>query len=141
MAQAARSSSQEYWYPANRQTPYRVPTPAEACSHCGSEYSPGAYYCHICGSDRNPSPAPPDPMSFADWFDVGVLRRQLGFSVASLLLFIVGIGCMIAVLLTGVIYKADSLVEWQAIQIWRIEWLLGATAAFTAGILLKKKSM
>jgi hypothetical protein len=28
--------------------------------------------------------------------------------------------------------------DWQAIQLWRIEWLLGAAAAFVAGCLLKK---
>jgi hypothetical protein len=34
---------------------------------------------------------------------------------------------------------AKTLVDWQAIQMYRIEWLLAATAAFVAGILLKKK--
>jgi hypothetical protein len=29
-------------------------------------------------------------------------------------------------------------VDWQAIQLWRIEWLLGAVAAFIAGALLKR---
>jgi hypothetical protein len=37
------------------------------------------------------------------------------------------------------IYKAQTMVDWQAIQTWRIEWLLGATAALLAGILLKRK--
>jgi len=35
---------------------------------------------------------------------------------------------------------APSLAEFQAIQMWRIEWLLAATASFVAGILLKKTS-
>jgi len=29
--------------------------------------------------------------------------------------------------------------DWQAIQLWRIEWLLGAVAAFVAGCVLNKK--
>ena len=33
---------------------------------------------------------------------------------------------------------ASNLAEFQAIQMWRIEWLLAATASFVAGILLKK---
>jgi hypothetical protein len=37
-------------------------------------------------------------------------------------------------------YKASNLAEFQAIQMWRIEWLLAATASFVAGILLKKPS-
>jgi hypothetical protein len=39
---------------------------------------------------------------------------------------------------TGFIYKADTLVDWQAIQVWRIEWLLAGCLAMLAGILLKK---
>jgi hypothetical protein len=35
---------------------------------------------------------------------------------------------------------AKTLVDWQAIQFYRAEWLLAATAAFVAGILLKKPS-
>jgi hypothetical protein len=34
--------------------------------------------------------------------------------------------------------NVKTLVDWQAIQFYRAEWLLGATAAFVAGILLKK---
>jgi len=33
---------------------------------------------------------------------------------------------------------AKTLVDWQAIQIYRVEWLLAATASFVVGILLKK---
>jgi len=32
------------------------------------------------------------------------------------------------------------MIDWQAVQLWRIEWLLGAVAAFVAGCLLKKAS-
>ena len=35
---------------------------------------------------------------------------------------------------------AADLAEFQAVQMWRIEWLLAATASFVAGILLKKPS-
>jgi hypothetical protein len=42
------------------------------------------------------------------------------------------------VLATGVIYKTGTLADWQAMQIWRIEWLLGASAALLAAILLKR---
>jgi len=42
-------------------------------------------------------------------------------------------------LLVGLL-TAKTLVDWQAIQFYRAEWLLGATASFVAGILLKKAS-
>jgi hypothetical protein len=37
-----------------------------------------------------------------------------------------------------VFFSARTLVDWQAIQLWRIEWLLAAIAAFVVGLLLKK---
>jgi hypothetical protein len=46
----------------------------------------------------------------------------------------------LAAVLTGVIYREDTLVDWQAVQVWRIEWLLAAAVALLAGILLKKKN-
>jgi hypothetical protein len=53
--------------------------------------------------------------------------------------FVIGICCVAGALLVGLI-TARTLVEWQAVQFYRAEWLLAATAAFVAGILLKKPS-
>jgi hypothetical protein len=47
---------------------------------------------------------------------------------------------VVGVIGVSLFYKASNLVEFQAIQMWRIEWLLAATASFVAGILLKKPS-
>jgi hypothetical protein len=66
------------------------------------------------------------------------LRQRLGLSLASVVFFVIGISCMVAAVFTGFIYKADTLVDWQAIQVWRIEWLLAGCLAMLAGILLKK---
>jgi len=38
---------------------------------------------------------------------------------------------------TGLVYTASTVLDWQAVQIWRIEWLLAAVVAFLGGILLK----
>jgi hypothetical protein len=48
---------------------------------------------------------------------------------------------MLGAVLTGIIYKAHTLVEWQAIQTWRIEWLLAAAASATDGHLTENKSV
>jgi hypothetical protein len=77
-------------------------------------------------------------MSFADFFDVTMLRVRLGLSVPSLVFFVLGILCLVIAASVGVFYKSETLVQWQALQFWRIEWLLGAAAAMLAGILLKK---
>jgi hypothetical protein len=65
------------------------------------------------------------------------IQGRLGLSTASLIAFILGIGCLAGALLAGLL-TAKTLVDWQAIQFYRVEWLLAATAAFVAGILLKK---
>ncbi|MGB8887456.1 MAG: zinc ribbon domain-containing protein [Candidatus Korobacteraceae bacterium] len=138
----APSARQEYWRPPNPEG-VRLVQPVSidsACSHCGAEYPAGARFCHICGSDRDPRPSLVlRPMTFADFLDLAILRQRLGLSVACLVFFIIGIVCMAAAVLTGFIYRADTLPQWQAIQVWRIEWLLGAAAALLAGVLLKKK--
>jgi hypothetical protein len=67
------------------------------------------------------------------------IQRWVGLPTASLVAFIVGLACIAGALLVGLL-TARTLTEWQAIQFYRAEWLLGATAAFVAGILLKKSS-
>lgn len=67
-------------------------------------------------------------------------KRWVGLPTASLIAFIIGLGCVAGAVGVSLFYKASTLAEFQAIQLWRIEWLLGATAAFVAGILLKKPS-
>jgi hypothetical protein len=52
---------------------------------------------------------------------------------------ILGFACVVAAIITGIRFTATTLLDWQAIQLWRIEWLLAAIALFVAGILLKKK--
>jgi hypothetical protein len=52
--------------------------------------------------------------------------------------FLAGITCVLAAVLVGFIFSANTVLDWQAVQLWRIEWLLAAAAAFLAGILLKR---
>jgi hypothetical protein len=141
MPQSAPSTSQEYWRPADPATA-RIARPILAegsCPDCGAEYSPGARFCHICGNERNRRPAvAPAPMTFADFCDVAMIRRRFGLSVPCVVLFILGIVCLVIASGIGILYKPETLVQWQAMQFWRVEWLLGAVAAMLAGILLKK---
>jgi hypothetical protein len=68
------------------------------------------------------------------------IKRWIGLPMGALVAFIVGLGCVAGALGVSFFYKASNLSEFQAIQMWRIEWLLAATASFVAGILLKKPS-
>ncbi|HXM66790.1 MAG TPA: hypothetical protein VN911_08670 [Candidatus Acidoferrum sp.] len=68
------------------------------------------------------------------------IQRLVGLPTASLIAFIFGLGCVGGAVAVSLFYRASNLAEFQAIQMWRIEWLLAATAAFVAGILLKTPS-
>jgi hypothetical protein len=67
------------------------------------------------------------------------IREAIGLSTLSLVCLIAGVVCLIAALATGFIYTASTVLDWQAVQVWRLEWLLAALVAFVAGILLKKR--
>lgn len=68
------------------------------------------------------------------------IQRWVGLPTASLVAFIIGLGCVTGAVAVSFFYKASNLAEFQAIQMWRMEWLLAATASFVAGILLKTPS-
>jgi hypothetical protein len=79
--------------------------------------------------------------SFPDWMQYlhfHEIKRWVGLPTASLIAFMIGLGCVAGVIGVSLFYRASNLAEFQAIQMWRIEWLLAATASFVAGILLKK---
>jgi hypothetical protein len=66
------------------------------------------------------------------------IKRWIGLPTPSLIAFFIGVGCVLGAIGVSIFFKPSNLGEFQAIQMWRIEWLLGATASFVAGILLKK---
>lgn len=141
---------------------------AEACAGCGTEFLFGARFCHACGSRRaaysSKAPAANDfwgtarakahslfsysaevweRTSFPAWMQYlhfHEIQRRVGLPTASLVSFMIGLGCVAGAIGVSLFYKASNLAEFQAIQMWRIEWLLAATASFVAGILLKKPS-
>ena len=48
--------------------------------------------------------------------------------------------CLVmAAVAVGMIYSVQTFNDFQAVQSYRMQWLLGAIAAFTAGLLLKKR--
>lgn len=68
------------------------------------------------------------------------IKHWIGLPTAALVAFMIGLGCVAGALGVSFFYHASNLAEFQAIQMWRIEWLLAATASFVAGILLKNPS-
>jgi hypothetical protein len=116
----------------------------EACDRCSTEFLAGAHFCHVCGATRSQKGDSVSQPYWAQWLDyLKMLEFQrvkdwIGLPTASLVAFLIGVGCVLAALVVGMIYSVENLADFQAIQLWRIEWLLAAVAAFVAGILLRR---
>jgi hypothetical protein len=124
---------QEYWKPVMEPRPTVA---SDVCESCGTDYPLGARFCYVCGAER--AAAVTSNGGLARFADIAVIKSALGLSTISLIAFIAGVFCLIAACVVGFVFTASTLLDWQAVQIWRIEWLLGATAAFLVGILLKR---
>lgn len=109
----------------------------ESCARCGTEYVAGSRFCHVCGAPRAPK-AVVRPIQWATRFLKNLrLRERLALPLASIVALGLSILCILAAIGTGLIYTADTVLDWQAVQVWRIEWLLAAIVALLAGILLR----
>ena len=176
MADAAQGTQQEFWRPPSLPLPEEItlresiPTMAEACQRCGTEFLLGSRFCHSCGGRRPEAISAStraDAAAIAGLWERGVhwvqsaaagfswgkiafpswmrylhfheIKNRVGLSTGSLMAFVIGLACVAGALLVGLL-TAKTLVDWQAIQFYRAEWLLAATASFVAGILLKKNS-
>ena len=146
------------------------PTMAEACPECGTEFLLGSRFCHNCGKRRPEaisSSARADAAALAGLWERGVRKLQsvvsgfpwidiklpsrknflsfqdvktrVGLSTLSLIAFLIGLACVAGALLAG-IFTVKNWNDFYAIQLYRAEWLLAATASFVAAILLKKPS-
>ena len=98
----------------------------------------GAGFCHVCGSGRQAQSTPLTVSRWARYLEFQNIKQGLGLSTGSLIAFLVGIGCLMAVVSVGVIYTMQTFADFQAVQLYRMQWLMAAVAAFVAGILLKK---
>ncbi len=136
MAEAIHQSEQEFWRPPAQAPAVRVQ--AENCTRCGTEFIIGGRFCHVCGAEREPLPDFSEG-KLSRWLDFHQIKAAMGVSTGALVAFIAGIACVAAAIATGLLFSATTVLDWQAVQIWRIEWLLGAAAAFLAGILLNRK--
>src|SRR5579862_66179 len=178
MADVVPSTQQEFWRSpacledlADPTPPPSLPSLAEACAACGTEYLIGAKFCHACGRLRSSTllvRAASGPIVSAStaklawlatwvepaanyWHDLTLphwlrylhfheIKRGVGLPTASYVAFLIGLGCVAGAIGVSLFYRASNLAEFQAIQMWRLEWLVAAAVSFLAGILLKKPS-
>jgi hypothetical protein len=141
MAQAAHNMEQDFWHPP---LPGTAPVPervistntAEACRRCEAEFMVGARFCYVCGAPR-----PGTESTLPGWtqhLEIQNIKDRLGLSNASMIAFLIGVGCLFGAIVVGLVFSAQTVLDWQAVQIWRVQWLLASVAAFVCGILLKK---
>jgi len=144
MSEVVRDASKEFWQPPPTQ-PDSMIGMVEVCDGCGTEFMSGARFCYLCGNGREASLTGkwswPAHFGFLEALEFHRVKQTLGLGVASLVAFLVGIGCLLAVLAVSVIYSAQNWADFQAIQSYRTQWLLAAVAAFVAGILLRKSHL
>ncbi len=137
MSEAVPNTEQEFWRPPAQAQAVRVQV--ENCPGCGSEFVVGSRFCHVCGTEREPLVDYTGKGGLIGWLDFQRIKDQVGLTTAALVAFIAGLGCVLAAILTGVLFTASTVLEWQAVQAWRMEWLLAAVVAFVAGILLNNR--
>lgn len=141
MAEAVEQAQHDFWRPPMQMA---TPSPAEhvemveACDQCRTEFIVGARFCHTCGafrSDVAPVGRTQKSTAIARFISLG---ERLGLPTAAFIAFLAGLVCVLGALGVGVVFSARTVLDWQAVQMWRIEWLLGAVAAFCAGSVLKR---
>jgi hypothetical protein len=138
MAEAADQAQHDFWrppVPASRAV--AAPERSSACLRCGSEFIVSSLYCHACG-DKRPDLNAARTLEIPGRAELASLAERLGLTMPAVIAFLLGVFCVVGALAVSVIFSPRTALDWQAIQLWRIEWLLGAVAAFVAGCLLKK---
>ena len=146
MPEAVPTAQNDFWRPpvlvAQSGLQEAISTPPEVCAGCAAEFMVGSRFCHVCGGSRGDGqPSPQSWTSYLEFHNIKqgavVVRQAIGLPLPSLVSFAVGVACLIAALMVGFIYSVQNFADFQAVQMWRMEWLLGAVAAFLAGILLR----
>jgi ribosomal protein L37E len=142
MSDLVRDAKQEFWRPPLAEQT-ADPVMAEACRRCGTEFMVGAAFCHICGLGRHRASATPSDswtshLEFLRALEFTNVKNWFGLPLASLCAFLVGLGFLVVALSMGLLSVRDN-TDFEAVQLWRIQWLMAACAAFLAGILLKTR--
>ncbi len=137
MSDVVRDAQHEFWRPPLAQSLAARPGMVEVCDGCGTEFMLGSLFCHVCGTSREARTS-----TAAQWtlyLEFHNIKRALGLSTAALVAFFAGLVCLVmAGIAVGMIYSVQTFNDFHAVQLYRMQWLLGAIAAFVAGLLLKK---
>ena len=142
MSDLVRDAQQEFWRPPLAKQSAE-PVMAEACRRCGTEFMVGAAFCHICGLGRHRASATPSDswtshFRFLHVLEFSSVQKWFGLPLTSMCAFLLGVAFLIVARSMGLMSVHDN-TDFEAVQLWRIQWLMAACAAFLAGILLKTR--
>lgn len=145
MSEAIHDTQNDFWRPPAAVQPAPVisaatPVLVEACDRCETEFMVGARFCYVCGATRRAQLRTTSIHNWTRYLEFQSIKQFLGLPIASLISFLIGLGCLLAAALVGAIYAVQNFADFQAIQFWRMQWLLAAIAFFVAGVLLKRSS-
>jgi len=135
MSEVAHNPPQEFWRPPMAQSGLASAT--EACQGCGTEFMVGARFCHLCGTARG-ALTRRGSARWTRYLEFHHIREGLGLSTASLIAFFSGVGCVLAAITVWIVYSVQTINDLWAVQLYRMQWLVAAVAAFAARVLLKK---
>jgi hypothetical protein len=114
--------------------------PADTCARCDTPYVMGSRFCYVCGGERDQSESGQARASALRSVQLTRVRQSLGLTVGATIAFFAGLVCLTAALAVGSVYEVTTLVDWQAVQLWRLQWMVAAIVMFSAGILLNKRT-
>jgi len=137
MSEVVDQAQHEFWRPPMPASQAVANAERSSTCRCGTEFIVSSLYCHACGArrpDLNAARVPQIP----GLAEIASLGERLGLTMPAVIAFLVGVLCVLGALAVSLFFSVRTAMDWQAIQLWRIEWLLGAIAAFGAGCLLKK---
>lgn len=141
MSDLVHNAQQEFWRPPVM--PSTTQTLPDACRRCGTEFMVGAAFCHICGMGRHPQASASaaswtQHLAFLKALEFASVKEWFGLPLVSLCAFFIGTAFLIMALAQG-FRSVQDFTDFEAIQLWRIQWLMAACAAFLVGILLKSR--
>jgi cytosine/uracil/thiamine/allantoin permease len=138
MAEAADQAQHDFWRPPVAASKAAAASPERSSTcRCGTEFIVSSLYCHSCGFKR-PDLQVARSLEIPGRAELASIAERLGLTIPAVIAFLLGVFCVVGSLAVSVFFSPRTALDWQAIQLWRIEWLLGSVAAFVAGCLLKK---
>jgi hypothetical protein len=146
MSEVVPNTHDEFWRPpamAQAVDAVSVPTVVDACPDCSAEFMVGARFCYACGCARpSANQATKHWTQYLEFHNIKLgaiaVRQMLGLPLPALVCFLLGVFCVLSAIAVGFIAPMDTVADFQAVQLWRMEWLLGGVAVLVAGILLRR---